>query len=178
MPESTEPATEPDLRPTPPPGFVLIPCDAEPKHPGMYMPGGPEDEYFLPSCIYCRDSDQWRRDREARHAKHKPILRTRAGRKITGWAYSLGIISGSCWSYNDLCDGCGEIYLRGSRPYILGLNRSEWTCILRYHHWPSPDKIGLGMCSKCLPCDVCGSTEAWHRHWRELEEATTDEEPA
>lgn len=90
--------------------------------------------------------------------------------RITGWVahhgYALGLLSGSGWSMGGGCDGCRTLYWRGSRPYILGWSRGEWRCRTGRNpacrpHRPA-DPIGLGYCSKCLPCPACGSETAGH----------------
>jgi hypothetical protein len=77
-------------------------------------------------------------------------------------AYALGIIAGSGQKGCPGARGGWElVYInwRGSRPYVLGLERERWGYPLhwlRYRHWPEP--VWAGMCGKCAPWPCCGAT--------------------
>lgn len=156
-----------DLRPTAPSGFRVLDCTADPQHPGLYMIDDGEDGYYLPPCFYCIDADRHERENLRNHREdHSRILSTKIGRRLLGWAYQLGVISGYGIQYGTAarCKGCVHaVRFKGRRPYVLGLLTEEWRCLLRFRHWPTGDKIAFGYCSKCLPCADCGSTKAWHR---------------
>ena len=102
---------------------------------------------------------------KAEHAKHKAWLRTRLGRWFTGRAYTLGLISGSCWIGSATCDGCVKLYWRGRRSYILGASRGWWECLLRYRHLRAELDDGSRLCAKCAPCPTCSSADPRHDSW-------------
>lgn len=112
------------------------------------------------------------RDR-AEHAKCKAWLRTRFGRWFAGHAYSLGLISGQRASWSAYCSGCVKLYWRGRRPYILGVSREGWQCLLRYRHVRAELDDGSRLCAKCAPCPTCGSANPEHDVWACEEAAVT-----
>jgi hypothetical protein len=145
------------------PGMELIECRAEPRHWPTYT--AHVDGMFpsnCPTCEYVALREE--RDRLEHEAHHKRWQRWR----ITGWfarhAYSLGLIAGSGTAYNG-CPDCPlrhTLNWRGRRPYILGVERETWSCLLRRHHRRTATHITAGLCSKCCPCPGCGSTAADH----------------
>ena len=76
---------------------------------------------------------------------------------FAGKCYVLGLASGGCssWSGNIYSHA---IYWTGKRVYILGWERGNWRCLLRFHHWPTKHKVAWDMCGKCAPWPCCGST--------------------
>lgn len=95
--------------------------------------------------------------------------RWRITRRFDGWGYVLGMFAGGStatdWSgsYVDWIQVSGTRNRwtgRRWRPvYVLGWPVDKWRCLLVAHHWPSPHRIGLGMCAKCAPCPECGRPE-------------------
>jgi hypothetical protein len=74
--------------------------------------------------------------------------------------YGLGLISAAWHRYGSE----GErhtAFLTGRRPYILGLQREQWGCLIKRHHIASPSERYGTMCGKCMPCPYCGETR-WH----------------
>lgn len=151
----------PDHAPlTPPPGLRLVECWSEPKHL-IYVIN--RDDYGHP-CPECRLIPHIEADREARQCRHWGWRRTRAVRRLVRWAYSLGVISGSCTSWGDGCDACvtvGRRAFSGRRPYVFGVSRDTWHCWLKGRHLRG-DEVGFGLCGKCLPWSCCGSERYEH----------------
>jgi hypothetical protein len=112
-----------------------------------------------PSCSYERQQE---RITELQHRTHRRYWKWKITARFARRAYPLGIISGSSWG--NMCSLCGtttRISWRGRRPYVLGMKREEWACLLkrrhRYRlHYPS------GLCAICCPCPDCGSTDVDH----------------
>lgn len=88
--------------------------------------------------------------------------------KLTRWlvhtGYRLGVVSASCHSYTGgewlvwaKITGTRRSDGVRARPcYVAGWPVENWRCLLRFHHWPSQHKVGLGLCVKCCPCPDCG----------------------
>lgn len=99
------------------------------------------------------------------HANHARWQTWKITKRFAHRGYALGVLAGSGSSYSSECNGCVRLYWRGRRPYILGLSRNTWRCLLvggpNGRHRPA-DQIGFGYCSKCLPCPTCGSETAGH----------------
>lgn len=138
------------------PGLVLVDCDATPRH---YM-WTVDSEGYPSGCVACGWREIYDKHSTCEHSHHGPWRRWR----ITKWAnlkaYSLGITGGHGASYGGGCHGCvTRTRWRGSRSYVLGWPTWKWSCLLRKRHWPG-HLVGLGCCTKCLPCPDCGSTSA------------------
>lgn len=152
-----------DSPPPAPAGMELAECMAEPRHWPTYFPV--VDGMYpaaCPTCQYVALRED--RDRLEHEARHKPWHRWRLTKWFSRHAYSLGIIAGSCWS-NGCAHGCKTrttLSWRGRRPYILGVQRETWGCLLKRRHVRTATYVTGGLCSKCCPCPDCGSTAADH----------------
>lgn len=83
--------------------------------------------------------------------------RSRATRWTLSQLYRLGIVTGYGVTYNGPLPGVvSGVRFTGRRCYVLGVQTDAWGCLLRRRHWPSPHKVGLGLCAKCAPCPECG----------------------
>lgn len=150
--------------PAAPPGFVLVECTAEPRHWPEYHVA--EDVFYPAPCSRCqmdsfsKSANEWRCKATHRRWKSWAILGW-LGRK----GYSLGAIGGCGTSYGR-CEFCGigrqhtRPRWKGSRPYILGVKRETWACLRRGHR--RQEHISCGLCSVCMPCPECGSTDPTH----------------
>lgn len=139
------------------PGLRLIPCDAQPRH---YVWAHQRDDYGLP-CPWCLLNEHREREAEARQCRHRAWRRTRLFRWFSSWAYSMGVISGSCHSAGDGCDWYITLYWKGRRPYVLGASRETWRCWLKGRHRRG-EEVGFGFCGKCVPWPCCGSQRVEH----------------
>ena len=81
---------------------------------------------------------------------------------LAGWAYQLGVIGG--YGLEGSPDGWRlfGVRWRGSRPYVLGFDTTNWLPwhVVRYRHLPN--NVGLGICGKCVAWPCCGSTDYDH----------------
>lgn len=139
----------------PPQGWQLVECDQG--HPVMWMP---DDEWcYPPGCAYCSYDAFAAGHRECEHAGHGRWRRWRLTHKLELWAYSMGIVAGGGTRHGGGCRGCliGPRW-RGKRPYILGLQREEWSCLRRGHR----RRDVYGWCGVCAPSPCCGSTGYEH----------------
>lgn len=149
--------------PPAPPGFELIECTATPRHWPLYTVVD-DDFYAGPDCLYCTASAYSDRISRLEHDAHRAWQRWRITGKLGGWLYTTGITStGASWRMGGHCPGCYTLpkFNRNRRPYILGVSRETWHCLLRRHHRPSVDRP-FGLCTKCFPCAECGSTATGH----------------
>lgn len=149
--------------PAAPAGFELVECSAEPRHWPTYV--AQVDGMYPAPCHMCitenlsRDLNQMRCEKEHRRWKSWRIWD-----RITSRLYVLGIIAGSA-TWFGRCEFCGigrqhmAPRWRGKRPYILGLQREQWACLRRGHR---RSETSYGVCSICLPCPSCGSTDPDH----------------
>lgn len=158
--------------PPAPEGFELVPCEANPRHWPEYRL---VDEDFYPApcarCVY--DDLRADRDRLACKAQHR---RWKSWR-VLGWlgskGYALGVIAGHGVTYGR-CEHCGigrqygAVRWRGKRPYVLGVSRDSWACLRRGHRRREL-VFGRGICTVCLPCPECGSTDVEHYSCEEAE---------
>lgn len=148
--------------PTPPSGFVLIECDAEPRHWPLYTV---EDTYGYPApCMYCAYDALAKAHDGCAHSHHRAWRRWRITHWIAGQLYVSGLTSnggGMRWGHG--CDHCQTMptWTRTRRVYVLWVPLDTWRCLLKGHHLPG-DPIAFGFCSKCLPCPECGSRTAGH----------------
>lgn len=113
-------------------------------------------------------------DRECEHLSHGQWRRWKVTGKALGCLYQLGVISGYGNTYSTHCCGCVSAISwkpSGRRQYVLGWPTDKWRCLLVAHHWPT-EPVGLGLCAKCLPCEMCGSTEWPHEYLQCLEAQT------
>lgn len=110
-----------------PPGFLLVECDATPRHWPIYEidTGG---EFYPMPCLYCtgeyKDEEVARLKRRHHWIDHP--LRGRFAVKVMSWAYSMGIIAGFGSAHGGLthCRSCiNGVRFKGRRPYILGRER-------------------------------------------------------
>lgn len=143
---------------------VQAECDAKPKHSPVYTSADDEGIGYGFPCPYCQLVDAYERHSGCAHARHRAWRRWRVTHWLVTKAYTLGISSSGCGvQYGSGCKGCLVSRLRftGSRPYVLGVLTDHWRCLLKMRHIPA-DPIGLGFCSKCVPCPGCGSKTAGH----------------
>lgn len=144
-----------------PPGFELVGCHAEPRHPATYVLA--TDGYPAP-CPHCQQWALTDAHQGCEHRGHGPWRRWRLTHWLITQLYVSGLSSsgaGRMWGSGG-CDGCvvsGPRW-RGGRPYVLWVSRDTWRC-LRRGHLPG-DQVGLGFCGKCLPCPLCDSVTAGH----------------
>lgn len=140
------------------PGLILVECDATPRHSRTWVL---DSEGFTPPCMYCMYDGLQERVDYLERCRHWPWRRSRLFWRLASRAYWLGIVSGYGTSFGGGPyghRGCAHGFgWRGQRPYILGWQRWKWSCLLRGRHWPG-EFVGLGCCSKCLPCPDCGAT--------------------
>jgi hypothetical protein len=152
----------PDHAPLNVPGLRPVECDHSPAHLGWVVDA---EDYGVP-CPWCERDDSAARVAELEIARdrHGRWRGTRAARWLLNKAYGAGLIAaystGTC--RQDGHSWCARhISWRGRRPYVLGVRREAWRCILRYRHLPG-DPVFSGFCAKCLPCPDCGSRTAGH----------------
>lgn len=150
---------------TTPDTLVQLDCDHD--HAPTFVRDDDDFSSYIP-CPWCVADDAWERVREFEHARNlrrhrrHPGASTRLAQWLASWAYALGVIAGYGTTYSNTCRGCVDaIKWRGRRPYVLGVARWQWSCLLRGRHWPG-EYIGLDACGKCLPCPDCGTTAADH----------------
>lgn len=152
--------------PVAPKGFDLVECTAEPRHFPLYMPV--DDDLYPGHCLFCeRDSMAKTISKQECRLEH----RRWKSWKILGWlqrkSYALGVTRTGGVSYGR-CEHCGigRQYMRprfrGKRVYILYVQRDTWVCLLKHHHRPRRSYITGEMCTVCLPCPDCGSTDPTH----------------
>lgn len=147
---------------------VQAECWAVPKHAPVYSPA--EDSecpdwygYGFP-CPRCQAAEADEAHRGCEHARHRAWRRWRVTGRLAGFLYLSGITSGGgSWRMGGGCDGCRTLpgFNRNRRVYVLWVKRDTWRCLLRGRHTPG-DPVGLGFCSKCVPCPDCGSRTAGH----------------
>lgn len=152
--------------PAAPPGFVLIPCDATPRHFPEYHVA--ENTFYPAPCSACQLAAAWEESSRLRCERdHQRWKSWRIWQRISSRLYVLGITSSGGGVSYGRCEFCGigrqhsAPHWRGRRPYILGMKREVWYCLLRRGHryrlhYPS------GLCSICCPCPECGSTDQNH----------------
>jgi hypothetical protein len=153
----------PDHRPTDMPGLARSECELVPPHAPTWTADGDHQGYGSPchQCMYDRIADDLA---ELRRCRHWGWHRWAVTRRIVGWMYVLGIISGSCWStgggiYD--CHGCTTFrFDLRKRPYILGAALETWRCWFHGHR--RGEEVGFGFCGKCVPWTCCGSQAAGH----------------
>ena len=153
---------------TPPPaprGFMLIPCEASPRHYPEYRVA--EDVFYPAPCLTCQFDATYRDLCEARcKLQHRRWKSWRAWGWLSSKGYVLGVI-GSCGTSYGRCEFCGigrqhhRPRWTGKRSYILGVSTDTWACLRRGHrrqesHWSG------GICTVCLPCPECESTAPEH----------------
>lgn len=152
--------------PAAPPGFELVECIATPRHWPEYHVA--DDDFYPGLCCSCQydmlrtTASEW--ECKAKHRRWKSW-------RILGWlagkAYVLGIIASHGTTYGR-CEHCGigrqyhRPRWRGRRPYVLGVFTETWGCLLKRHHRRATSYITGGLCTKCLPCPDCGSTDPTH----------------
>lgn len=152
--------------PAAPEGMERIECGAEPPHWPTYV--AHVDGMYPSPCPSCQLSDMSRQYAKLRCERdHRRWKSWNGWSRISSRLYTLGITaSGGGTSFGG-CEFCGigrqhhPPRWRGKRPYILGVQRDTWTCLLRYHHRRTVLQ-GSGFCTICLPCPDCGSTATDH----------------
>lgn len=116
-----------------------------------------EDE-FEPPCPDCAITSLMNAHAGCEHSHHRWYRSSKAYRKLADWLYALGIVSSTSWRMGGGCTGCVTInWDWHQRPYVLGLSRGAWRCLIRGRHLPG-EPIAFGMCGECLPCPSCGDT--------------------
>jgi hypothetical protein len=149
--------------PPAPPGFILLPCEATPRHwPTYTLDDGETDG--LACCHHCSADAYAAEHRTCRHdINHRGAWRRwKAIHKIAGWLYTLGVVRSYGTSFGGGCSNClsGIRWTLFGGPYVLFVPRETWRC-WRAGHRRGPD-IGLGFCGKCIPQPCCGSTGIGH----------------
>jgi hypothetical protein len=160
-----------DNPPAAPAGFVMIPCEATPRHWPTYTLDDGESE--IAACGDCSYADLSSRHQTCDHdINHRAWRRWKATSKVLSWLYTLGLIKGYGHRYGRGCDGCisGSIMwtlFRG--PYVLFAQRETWHCWRQGHR--RGVEVGFGYCGKCIPWSCCGSTT--HGHADGCDDATS-----
>lgn len=148
--------------PAAPEGFELIPCEATPRHWPTYTVA--DDDFYPACCLHCAYDVLARSHDGCEHAHHRVWRRWKITGRVAGWLYTTGLTAaGGSWRMGGGCPGCYTMpkWNRNRRPYILGVSRETWHCLLRRRHRPTITPYG-GFCTKCLPCADCGSTDPDH----------------
>lgn len=91
--------------------------------------------------------------------------RWRSWRWLVSQLYAIGIVAGSCTSFDWSGSRTTVVCWTGQRSrhtgkryapnYVLWWPTHKWGCVLRRHHWPTNDRIAFEFCSKCIPCPDC-----------------------
>lgn len=158
--------------PAAPDGFELVECNATPRHWPIYA--AMVDGMYPAPCYLCliAEADRLRRQDECRR-EHRRWKSWRARGWLALRLYTLGIVSSGGGLTYATCEWCSNttqyhpLRWRGRRPYILGLQREWWTCLLgrganRRPHIPGRHERYGVWCGRCLPCPDCGATEWMH----------------
>lgn len=133
-----------------------VECHENPPHPRLWIEGDPDECHPVP-CLYCVHAAVAEAHSGCRHSHHGPWRSSRIAARAARWLYQIGVTAGHVVSFDAHCTGCVDGFRwRGRRPYVLGVLRGHWRCLLRGHHWPG-DPLGVGICTKCCPCPGCGS---------------------
>jgi hypothetical protein len=157
----------PDHAPRNIPGLYRIDCDNG--HGPMWVADGDHCGYGLPCprCMYEQTAADLAKATKRDRCRHWAWHRWPATRLAVRWAYRLGVISGSTWSWGGGlvdgagCDGCVTFrFDLHPRPYVLGAARSTWRCWSRGHR--RGEEVGFGFCGKCVPWPCCGATRRAH----------------
>ncbi|TAJ21812.1 MAG: hypothetical protein EPO65_00495 [Dehalococcoidia bacterium] len=153
--------------PPAPEGFELVGCDAEPRHWPTYM-AHVDGMYPAP----CRDCmlDEHSKAAAKRHCqdKHRRWKSWDIWYRLASRLYVLGITSGGGGTSFGRCEHCGigkqhhAPRFRGRRVYVLGKPREWWSCLRRGHIYSPLQGRTFHLCSVCLPCSTCGSTDPMH----------------
>lgn len=152
-----------DNPPAAPDGFLLLPCEATPRHwPTYVIDDGETGDYIgCPNCVQQAADDA---HRTCRHdINHRgPWRRWKLTRKVVSKLYALGVVRGFGTTHGGGCNGCvsGIHWTWFSGPYVLFVARETWRCWRQGHR--RGDEIGFGYCAKCIPWYCCGSTKASH----------------
>lgn len=156
-----------DNPPPAPEGFELMECTATPRHWPEYRIV--DDDFYPGFCSGCQYQTLNESHRRLRcKADHRKWKSWKMWWRIAGRLYTLGITSSGGGVSYGRCEFCGigrqhhAPRWRGKRPYILGVQRETWTCLLRYHHRRQLSHYTRGLCTVCLPCPECGSTNPTH----------------
>jgi hypothetical protein len=149
--------------PTDIPGLARAECDNEPPHAPVWTLDGEHNGYGnpCPQCMYNAVAADLAKARKTDRCYHWPWRRWAVTRWAARTSYSLGLASGGSVAYGGGHNGCRQIYLRGGRPYILGVSRETWRCWLKGRHRRG-EEVGLGFCGKCVPWPCCGSQTVEH----------------
>ena len=152
--------------PAAPEGFRLVPCEATPRHCPLYEVA--EDVFYDRPCPDCVASDAYRRERESRcKLDHRRWKSWRIWWRISSRLYTFGVTSSGGGVSYGRCEFCGigrqhmAPRWRGKRPYILGVKRETWACLIKRHH-RRVEHYPTGLCAICCPCPECGSTDREH----------------
>lgn len=152
--------------PAAPQGFRLIECERDSRHHPLYEVA--EDVFYPRPCPDCVGEDAHKRERELICKRdHRRWKSWRGLRWMASKGYSLGIIAG-CGSSYGRCEFCGvgvqhdHVRWTGRRPYVLGVSADSWRCMLRYRHRRTESVYSRGICTNCLPCPECESTDPEH----------------
>lgn len=149
-----------DSPPAAPAGFVLIPCEATPRHwPTYALDDGETDIAACGDCSYASLSEV---HGPCKHREHGRWRTWKASRKVAGWLYTLGLLRGFGTTHSKWCPGCLVAIhwslFRGS--YVLFARRETWRCWRNGHR--RGVEVGFGYCGKCIPWSCCGSTGQEH----------------
>lgn len=149
--------------PPAPGGFLLLPCNATPRHwPTYTLDDGETDG--LAHCHYCSADAYAAEHRTCDHdIKHRGAWRrSKLVRKTVGWLYSFGLVRSFGTQYGGGCANClsGIRWTFFQGRYVLFVDRETWRCWRAGHR--RGDEVGFGYCGKCVPQPCCGNTSLGH----------------
>jgi hypothetical protein len=100
---------------------------------------------------------------QAEHDRHGAWRGWRVTRRVLRWAYLVGLLAGYGQGWSSACSGCvNVIRFRGKSPYVLGVRREWWFCLLRGRHLRREIDDAPYLCAVCAPCPECGSPDPAH----------------
>lgn len=88
-------------------------------------------------------------------------MAARLHRRLASFAYASGLASGAMYSWSGGVAST-RIFWRGKRCYFLWWPRWKWRCVLKFHHWPTPEPVAFGLCGRCIPWPCCGAITREH----------------
>jgi hypothetical protein len=136
----------PEHAPREVPGLALVECSAEPRH---YLWAAANDAYGTgcPACALDRAAEA---HRCCEHSRHRAWRRWKVTHRLASRAYILGIARGGTVTFSPECRGCLTGFRTGRSPYVLGLRREWWFCLLRRRHLYEDSGLD-GICDRCCP---------------------------